>query len=285
VRYGKQTIAIDVLTYVAITLVLIFTLFPIYWLISISLKKSVEAFAIPPKWVFIPTLSNYKEVIFGGGLRRVVGGELMHDILNSAIVTASTVGLATLIGSPAAYSFARFTFGGKDALSFWILSLLMMPAIVALIPFRLTINRLNLYDTHLALIIVNMSFILPFFIWMMKGFFQQIPQELEEAAMMDGCSRMGAFRKIAMPLSAPGLAATIILCAIFSWNEFLFALGLTGKYAKTGPVSVLAFIGLEEMIWGKLCAGGVLITVPPLIFAFLAHKYVIRGLTFGAIKG
>ena len=283
--WNRRVFIENSLTYFALAVIVFFILFPIYWLLMTSLKQPVDAFAIPPKWVFEPTGINYKEIIFGGGLKRVVGGEFMRDTLNSAIVASCTVALAALIASPAAYSIGRFNFRGRGPISFWILTMLMLPPVVVILPFRIIVQRLNLYDAHLGLIIAHMSFIIPFFIWMMRGFFQEIPEELEDAALVDGCTRFMAFRKIILPLAAPGLAATMIICAIFSWNEFLFALILTGKTAKTAPVGITGFLSFERIIWGKLCAGGAIIAIPPILFAFIAQKYIIRGLTFGAIKG
>jgi len=282
---GRKVLMEKGLSYFGLAIIVFFVLFPVYWLVVTSLKQPVDAFALPPKWIFEPTGINYKEIIFGGGLKRVVGGEFMRDTLNSAIIASCTVALSALLALPTSYSLARFDFRGKGPISFWILTMLMMPAVVVIIPFRLIVQRLNLYDTHWALIITHMSFIVPFFIWMMKGFFQEIPEELEDAAAVDGCTRFMIFGKIILPLAAPGVAATMILCAIFSWNEFLFALILTGKAARTAPVGITGFLSFERIIWGKLCAGGAIIAVPPLLFAFVAQKYIVRGLTFGAIKG
>lgn len=250
-----------------------------------SLKYQVDTFAIPPKWLFEPTVMNYKEMVFGGVGKSLPSGMFMKATLNSLIVTALTLLGSSLLGIPAGYAIARFDFRGKRLISFWILSLLMVPPVISVIPLHRIILRLGLYDSRLGLAVVCMSFITPFFMWMVRSFFQAIPRELEEAAIVDGCSQFGAFMRIALPLALPGIAIILILSFIFSWNEFLFAFLLTGKSAVTAPVAIANFISFEVIVWGRIAAGGILIMFPPILFAFFAHRYIIMGLTFGAIKG
>ena len=160
----------------------------------------------------------------------------------------------------------------------------MAPPFGVLIPFYLMFSRMGLLDRRISLVIVYMVFNLPFVVWMMRSFFSELPLELEESAMVDGCTRWGAFARIALPLALPGLAATMIFCVIMSWNEFLFALLLTGTQAKTAPVALYGFVTFREVLWGPLFAAGTIITAPVLVFTLLAQKHLVRGLTMGAIK-
>jgi len=260
-----------------IALALVFFLFPIFWIFFTSIKTRAQAFAFPPLWIFKPTLHNY-EAVFSQR-------HLLKNLINSSIISAGAAVFALILGCLAAYAIARFTFKGRDSIAFDILSVRMMPPIASTIPFFIVMRNLRLYDTHIGLIIAYATFNLPFVIWMMRGFIEEVPVDLEESAMVDGCSRLGAVRRIVIPLISPGLAATAIFCIILSWNEFLFALVLTNKKAVTLPVAVASLISDRGIPWGEITAAAVVIIVPILIFALAVQRYLVAGLTGGAMKG
>jgi multiple sugar transport system permease protein len=241
-----------------------------------SIKTELEALSFPPKWIFLPTLKNYAEIF--------QTSPLIGYALNSLIVASVNTGVSLVLGSMAAYSLARFKFRGANNIAFWILSIRMMPPVAAIIPIYVLMNNLGILDTPWCLVITYLTFNLPFVVWMMKGFFEDIPRAIEESALIDGCSQFGVFRKIALPLAAPGLAATAILAFIFSWNEFLFALILTGTKAVTLPVGIIGYMKETGINWGYMTAGGVLALIPVIIFTILVQKHLVKGLTLGALK-
>ena len=257
-------------------LVFIFVLFPPFMLFLTSIKTNVDALRYPPVWLFKPVASNYREIFqlipFGSYL------------VNSLVVALLSTFISLLVGSLAAYGLARFRFKRSKDLSFWILSIRMTPPIAAAIPIFLIMRTLRLLDTKAALILAYCTFNVPFAVWLLRSFFQEIPREIEESAMVDGCSPFGAFFRIALPLIAPGLAATGIFTFIFSWNEFLFALILTGTRAQTVPVSLTGFIRETGIMWSHMAAAGVLAMFPMVIFTALVQRNLVKGLTMGAIK-
>jgi len=241
-----------------------------------SVKTEVDALSFPPKWIFLPTLKNYAEIFRTS--------PLVGYAFNSLIVASLNTGASLVLGSMAAYGLARFKFRGADNIAFWILSIRMMPPVAAIIPIYAIMKSLRILDTPWCLVITYLTFNLPFVVWMMKGFFEDIPREIEESALIDGCSEFGVFRKIALPLAAPGLAATAILAFIFSWNEFLFALILTGTKAVTLPVGIIGYMKETGINWGYMTAGGILALIPVIIFTTLVQKHLVKGLTLGALK-
>jgi multiple sugar transport system permease protein len=265
------------LIYVAIALVLVWVLFPIVWVILGSLKARELAAAIPPVWIFEPSFDNYGSAF----LRRNFG--LLF--VNSLVATLASTAIVLLLGSMAGYALARFKIAGKRNILLWILSTRMFPPIAAIIPIFLLFNDLRLIDTRQGLVLLYIAFNLPFAIWIMRGFFVEVPAELDDAALVDGCSPWQAFTRVIMPLAAPGLAATAIFCMMYSWNEFLFALIISRAQSQTLPIGVMGFITQRGVLWGEMSAASTVIMVPMIIFTFLVQRYLIRGLTFGAVKG
>ena len=267
--------------YILLTGALVATIAPVYWLLTISLKTEVDQFASPPAWFwFSPTLDHYYDAF----VTRSFG----QYLITSAIVAVSSTIIALIIGTLAAYSLARFRlpYNLDNKLSLWILSTRMFPAIVTAVPLFLMMRDLRLLNTRLALIIVYTAFNLPFVVWMMRGFFAELPRDLEEAALVDGDSRLGALWRIVLPLVAPGLVATAVFCLIVSWNEFLFALVLTQTdEAMTLPVGIAGRVTQYEIKWGVMSAAGAVAIVPILVFALAVQKYLVRGLSLGAVKG
>ena len=269
------------LKYSIIFLALVAALAPVYWMITISLKHEVDQFAVPPRWFsFQPTLEHYADAF----LTRSFG----QYLLNSAVVAICSTVCALVLGTLAAYALARFRlpYGLDRKLALWILSTRMFPAIVTAVPLFLIMRDLRLLNTQLSLIIVYTAFNLPFVVWMMRGFFAEVPRDLEEAAMVDGDSRLGAFWRVVLPLVAPGLAATAVFCLIVSWNEFLFALVMTQTdTAMTLPVGIAGRVTQYEIKLGVMSAAGVVAMLPILAFAMAVQKYLVRGLSLGAVKG
>jgi len=279
VMVGKTTerIVATVLMYLAVVVVMAATLFPLVWMFITSFKKETDVLTFPPTFVFEPTFDNF---IYAFTKSKP---PLSLALTNSLIIGACTVALVVPISALAAYSFARFNVGGGH-LQFYILTVKMFPAIAAIIPYFIIFRELGLLDHVLSLIILNTLFNLPFAIWLLFGFFREIPQDLEESAMIEGCSKFGAFRDIVLPLIAPGLAVTAIFSTIFTWNEFLFAFILSRARAVTAPVAVAGFWTQRGILWGPLSAAATICIVPMFIFALLIQRYIVRGLTFGAVK-
>ncbi|MGQ0761988.1 MAG: carbohydrate ABC transporter permease [Acidobacteriota bacterium] len=267
--------------YAVLLMALLLTLAPVYWMTTISFKREVDQFALPPKWfVFTPTLEHYADAF----INRSFGQYLFNSLF---IAVASTV-CALVIGTLAAYALARFRLPWNldRKLALWILSTRMFPAIVTAVPLFLIMRAVWLVNTRLSLIIVYTGLNLPFVVWMMRGFFAEVPRDLEEAAMVDGDSRMGAFWRVVLPLVAPGLAATAVFCLIVSWNEFLFALVLTQTDdAMTLPVGIAGRVTQYGIKWGAMSAAAVVAMVPILVFALSVQRYLVRGLSLGAVKG
>lgn len=267
--------------YLLVICAMLFALAPIYWMLTISLKYEVDQFAVPPLWFsFTATAEHYQDAFVGRSF-----GQFM---ITSAIVAVISTFCALTIGTLAAYALARFKMPYRldRKLSLWILSTRMFPPIVTVIPLFLMMRDLQLLDTRASLVILYTGFNLPFVVWMMRGFFVEVPRELEEAALVDGDSRLGALWRVLLPLVAPGLAATAVFCLIISWNEFLFALVMTQTdAAMTLPVGIAGRVTQYEIKWGVMSAAGVVAMTPILIFAMAVQRYLVRGLSMGAIKG
>ena len=259
-----------------LVLICAFCIFPFYWMVTTSLKTQVVALQSPPAWIFTPTLANYWEVLF----EDKVGASLV----NSVIVSVCTTALAVILGTPAAYALARFEFRGKTDLWFWFITNRFVSPVVLAFPVFLISRELGLRDTHLALILMYLTFTLPIVIWICTDQFRSIPRELDEAAMLEGASQWRIFRSICLPLAMPGVAVSSILSFIFSWNELLFAYILAPKAAKTAPAMAVTFMEGYDVPYGKIMATSTLIVIPVLIFALLASKHLVRGLTMGAVK-
>lgn len=273
-RYRK--LISRVLVEVASLAVLVVFLFPVAFLILTSLKKQVDVFRIPPTWIFRPTFEEYRGVfqLYSFG----------QFLVNSLVVASVSTVVAVVLGALAAYGLARFTFRGSRDLAFWILSIRMTPPVAAIIPIFILMRMLGLLDTRAGLIIAYTTMNLPFATWLLRGFFQEVPRELDESALVDGCSWFSAFLRVVLPLAAPGLVVTAIFVFIFSWNEFLFALILTATKSETLPVAVTGFIRETGVMWGHMAAAGVVIMAPMALFSLAVQRYMVRGLTMGAIK-
>jgi multiple sugar transport system permease protein len=279
--HARRIVVARVLRYFLVALALVATLAPVYWMLTISLKSEIDQFSVPPRWfLFRPTLAHYRDAFFARSFGQY--------LVTSMIVAVASTACAMILGTLAAYALARFRWPHRlgTRLSLWILSTRMFPPIVTAIPLFLMMRDLRLLNTRASLVIVYTAFNLPFVVWMMRGFFQEIPRDLEEAARVDGDSRLGALARVVLPLVAPGLAATAIFCLIVSWNELLFALILTQTdAAMTLPVGIAGRVTQYEIKWGVMSAAGVVAMMPILVFALMVQRYLVRGLSLGAVKG
>lgn len=256
--------------------ILLFCVFPFYWMVTTSLKTQVVALQTPPAWIFDVTFENYREVLFDDGVLRT--------LINSLVVAVATTALAVGLGAPAAFALARFEFGGKKELWFWFITNRMISPVVLALPFFLIVRGLGLLDTHIVLILIYLTFNLPIVIWICTDQFRSIPRDLDEAALLEGASQWRIFRSVCLPLAAPGVAVSAIFSFIFSWNELMYALVLTRTDARTAPAMAVTFMEGYQTPYGKIMATSTLIVIPVIVFALVASRQLVRGLTMGAVK-
>jgi multiple sugar transport system permease protein len=271
----KKNLVQSVVIYSVLIVAVLLAVFPLYWVIATSLKLRVDVFKMPPVWFFEPTLDNF---------RLVLTSRFPGYFMNSLIISVGSLIVSLLIGVPTAYGLARLKTKKKRDIMFFILSTRMAPPAVFIIPFYILWSRLDLIDTHLALIVMYSLFTVSFVVWMMTSFFEEVPIEVEEAAWLDGCSRWGCFFKVSLPCVRGGLVAATILAILLSWNEFFYALILTAFDTKTMPVALPGYIGFVRMRWGELCAAATIVVIPVLVFALIVQKNIVRGLVGSAIE-
>ena len=260
----------------AVPLILLLTLLPFLWLLQMSFKPTPLILEFPPRMWFTPTIEHYVGLWKDG---------FPESFVNSLVTSSVSTALALLLGVPAAYALSRWRGRGHFPLGLSILLTRMAPPIAFTIPFFLAYRYLGLLDTRTGLILIYMTFNLPLVIWMMQPFFEAVPAALEEAALMDGAGFGTIFIEIVLPVASAGVAATAILCFLYAWNDFFFALILTRTDARTAPVAVVNFMNYEGWEWGKIAAGGSLVMTPVLLFSMLVRRYLVSGLTAGAVKG
>ena len=279
VRRSAAAWPIGTLRYLVAAIFTGFCLFPLYVIVTTALKTETAIFAWPPVWNFKPTLQSFYNALFVFG-----GRSAISYLINSVIISAVSTFLAVVLGAMAAYGFARFSFAGKRHLAFWILSTRFAPPVAFIVPIYLMVQKAGMLDSHIALILIYTAMNLSLVIWILRGFFSEIPIEIEEAALVDGYSRLQIFWRVALPLVRPGIVSTAILSAIFSWNEFLYAMVLTQSKAATLPVYLAGFSNSMGLAWGEYMAVGTMAILPILVFTFALQKHLVRGLTFGAVK-
>ena len=285
---------IAILIFVQVAIVFVIYVFPIFWMGITSLKTKVQIFDPKPTIFFEPTASNYK-VFFGfketgevGAGERAGGSTktFKRAFINSVAITCSSTLLALILGTMAGYVLSRYQMKAKNDLMFFILSTRMLPPIVALVPISLLFTNIGLKDTFLGFVLLYTNFNLAFSVWIMKGFFDDVPFAFEEAAMCDGYPRLRAFFKVVLPMVTNGLAATAIFCGIMIWNEYVFAIVLGSKKWTLMPPTIFAnSSGTTGIIWGVLATSSLLYVLPVIIFTYLIRKQLLRGVTFGVIRG
>jgi multiple sugar transport system permease protein len=255
------------------------SIIPFIWILLTSFKTPTDVFQYPPRWIFQPTLDNYRVIFFGKGMNFSLAFE------NSAVVTGASTAISVALGSLASYSLARLPLPGKRPFSYFVLFTRMLPTIALMIPLYILLTQARLFDTRLGLIIVYTAFNIPLVIWLLRGFFADFPLELEECAMIDGASRFGAFLRITLPATAPGLAAAAVFSAFWIWNDFILAFLFTQDKAVTLIVLASRFMEEEGVKWGQVGAASVIAVLPIFLFSILIQGYLTHGLLAGSIKG
>jgi len=269
----------SLLTYLSLAIASVLSLFPIFWMVSVSLRPNVDIFRIPPAWVpSVFTTEAYREIL--GTAQHVRA--FVNSYFTAFMVTLVSLCFATLGG----YGFSRFNFRGSRIIQLAIIGTQMIPPISLVIPYFIMIVKLKLYNTYLGLILTFTAFVLPFSTLMMVSYFNTVPQDLEEAAMVDGCTRVGALARVVLPLVLPGLAATGVYAFLLAWNEFLFAVTLTqSPDMRLVPVDIAMLMGEHAYQWNVMMALSVLASVPLLVMFLFLQRYLVSGLTVGAVKG
>ena len=265
-----------IVLYAAVAAICFIAVFPYLWMVLVSLKERVLVYQ-PGVLIFKPVLENYVNVF--------KNRDLGSYLINSAVIASFNCIISLVLGSFTAYALARYEFRGREKCALFLTFIRILPAVASVIPIYVIAAAMKILDTHGILITVYLLFNVPFTVLMMRGFFEEIPVELEEAARVGGCTSLQALRKIVLPLAKPGLVATAIFCVINSWNEFLYAMLLTTYKASTTPTIVQMFKTISGVIWGEMSAVGTVATFPVLIFAMIVQKHMVRGLSFGAVKG
>lgn len=265
-----------ILLYILVACLVFAVMFPFVWILIMSFKPTEDMFAWPPKVFFTPTIEHYL------GLW---DGEFPKSFWNSLVTSVGSTVAAMVLGVPGAYALSRMAYKTGSRMSLLILASRMAPPIAFTIPYFLAYRYIGLHDTLSGLILIYLTFNLSLVIWLMRSFFDAIPRSLEEAAWIDGATMWQGFYRIILPMSGPGLAATAILCFLYSWNDFFFALILTRTEATTAPVAVVNFLDHEGWQWGKIAAGGTMVMMPVLVFSVAVRKFLISGMSAGAVKG
>ena len=273
----RPTRARTVLTALTLGPILAWTLFPIYWITTASFKTELSLYARPPQWLFSPILENYRRVL--------TNIPFAHYLVNSLVIAIGTTIGSIVLGTLAGYGFARFRFRASAAVRFLVLVTRMAPRMVLVVPYYLMMQRLGLLDTYTGLVIAYVSFALPFSIWLLIGFFVDVPLEVEEAGLIDGCTPLGVLLRIVIPIAAPGLVVAAIFAFLASWNEFLFALILSGVEAKTLPVVIAGLNTDAGPLYGEMSAAAVMVMLPNVVMTLVLQRYLVKGLTLGAVKG
>jgi multiple sugar transport system permease protein len=265
------------LKHIILIFISIFALFPFVWILLTSFKNKIDVYAIPPKWIFEPIISNFKDIFVSDFL-----GSLLNSVFISSIVTIIVIFLGLL----AAYAFSRYEIKSKGQFFFFVLTTRMGPPVAFVLPFFMIFTRFKLIDKYPSLILTYILMNLAFAIWMMKGFIDGIPVELEEAAKIDGCSTLRTIFKITLPLSKSGIFATAVFTFILTWNEFFYALNLTRYESRTFTVVLPTYMsGTSFPQWEQMCAASVILSLPVLIMSLVISKHLVKGLTLGAVKG
>lgn len=276
---SRRNILNQILVYSLLVFFLIWVLFPIYWIFAVSIKPVSQLFTWPPTYIpHPPTFANYAEA--------VKTRPIIPTMKNSLIVMIVSTPVSVLVASLAAFTLSRYQFRAREILRHGIIFIRMLPAMIIAIPLFVVFQRLNLIDSLLTLIIVYTAFNLPFNIWMLTGFFEEVPREIEESALLDGANAWQVYSRIIMPLSTPGLVAATIFCMLLAWNEFQFALILTyTPRSQTLPIVVAGMASDRGIYFGQMAAAGMVTIFPVLAVGFFIQRYLVQGLTSGAIKG
>lgn len=268
-------IARHTVSYIVLIFASILFLFPLFWMLTSSIKPKEIIWNIPPVWLFRPSLSNYASLINEG---------FLNHLLNSIVVSAGSTTLSIFLGSMAAYAFISYKIRMGQQISFAIIALRMMPPIVFVLPLYIFFSRMRMLDRRITLILVHSIFNLPFAFWMMLGFFQDIEYEIVEAAKIDGCSPLGVLVRVLIPIAKVGIWATVIISVMWSWNDYIYAFSLTARRASPLSVPISGFLGEKILHWTAFYSGGTIAAFPIILLAIFGFRHLVRGMTFGAIK-
>ncbi|MGE5740170.1 MAG: carbohydrate ABC transporter permease [Betaproteobacteria bacterium] len=252
--------------------------FPVMWALLTSFKTERDVLAYPPTVIFEPTLRNYRDVLFGSA-------SILPNLVSSTIVAGASTLLTLVFAIPAAYALARLDLPAKRASGFYVLATQMLPPVGLIIPYYLVLQKIGGLDTYGGLIAIYLTFSLPFAIWLMVSYFEDIPREMEEAALLDRAGRLRALWYVILPQVRGGIAVTTIFVFLNAWNEFLFAVVLGGNRVRPVTVAMFNFISVEQTLWAKLAAGAMLAMAPVIVLGLLAQRHIVKGLTVGAVKG
>lgn len=271
---------------VAMFLLMAFLLGPVIWVLMMSLKSYSDVIAYPPKFLFTPTVENYRSVVFGDEGASMSGGsgQFRGYLLNSVIVSGGAVLLSLLVGVPAAYALSKGRLRGEDHWAFTFLSLRFAPELAVIIPLYAIFQRVRLYDTYLGLILAHQLITIPLVVWIVRTFLNDVPQEVEEAAQLDGCGPLRVLTRVVIPIVRPGIASAGIMAFIFSWNNLLMGLVLSGKNTQPVTVGILQAIGFDQVRWGWMAAAAMIAAIPGMIVAVYLQRHLVRGLTMGVGK-
>jgi multiple sugar transport system permease protein len=252
--------------------------FPIFWSALNSFKTEQDILAYPPKFFFEPTLSAYREVLFGAQ-------SVLPNLWSSIVISVGTTVITMILAIPAAYALARLRVPGSRSAGFYILATQMLPPVGIIIPYFLVLRNIGWMDTYQGIIIIYLSFSLPFAIWLMVSYFEDIPLEMEEAAAVDGAGRLTTLRRIIIPQVKGGIAVTVVFVFLNAWNEFLFAVVLSGNTVRPVTIAMFNFVSVEQTLWAQLAAVSVIAMLPVVILGIVAQSHIVKGLTIGAVKG
>lgn len=266
---------------ICVSVVVIIAIAPLLWMVLTGFKPALLSISNPPAFIFTPTLDHYRELFASGNAVTVLGKAFVNSILVTALSMAVAIGLAC----PAAYSLSRMRPQGTAAITIFVIGVRMLPPIVLVVPLFRFLQPAGLTDTYIALLIPYVGLSLPLAVWMLIGFFQNLPKELEEAAMIDGCGRLGAFWFVILPLATPGLAATSIFTGLLAWNDLVFSLPLTTTNAATLPVIAARMRVEEGVLWGQLGAVSTIMILPVILLTFFVQRHIVSGIASGAVKG
>lgn len=252
--------------------------FPVIWGLLTSFKTERDVLAYPPVWIFQPTLDNYREVLFGTS-------SILPNLWSSLIVSTASTLLTILIAVPAAYALARLRYPGKKGTGFYVLATQMLPPVGLIIPYYLVLQKVGMLDTYTGLTAIYLTFSLPFAVWLMVSYFEDVPFEMEEAALLDRAGRLRTLWYVILPQVGGGIAVTTVFVFLNAWNEFLYAVVLGGNNVRPVTVAMFNFISVEQTLWARLAAGAMLAMAPVIVIGLLAQRHIVKGLTVGAVKG
>lgn len=252
--------------------------FPVLWALLTSFKTERDVLAYPPLLVFTPTLSNYREVLFGAG-------SIVPNLWSSLVVSCAATLLTMLFAVPAAYALARLRYPGRHASGFYVLATQMLPPVGLVIPYYLALQRIGALDTYTGLVLIYLTFSLPFAIWLLVSYFEDVPYEMEEAALLDRAGRLRALWHVILPQVRGGIAVTTVFVFLNAWNEFMFAVVLGGNRVRPVTVAMFNFISVEQTQWARLAAGAMVAMAPVILVGLFAQRHIVKGLTVGAVKG